>query len=186
MEMLKKSYWEGTGKHEELLTKLKKASPDWGYTGNGYLDCYIAFAHLYYDAYNNGGGNIKDCYKKDVKRYILPLFSDFDWHIFYNCQHAEMEEWGDRIIERVANEDIRYLIWQVDFNEQAQELRMHDPVICSAENAGSFEEKAEGWSSITFGDVRKRDEWVAQRRRLWSPEARKFAHDLSEKMDETP
>ena len=53
------SYWEGTGKHEKLSSKLDELLPTMGsianHKQNPKLERYRKMNNAYYDLYNNGG-----------------------------------------------------------------------------------------------------------------------------------
>jgi hypothetical protein len=55
------NYWEGTGKHENLSSKLDELLPVMGSVDNPEqspkLERYRKMNNAYYDLYNNGGGN---------------------------------------------------------------------------------------------------------------------------------
>lgn len=167
--MLKNCYWNNSGKHQECLDAINKLTPDIGYTGNSYLDAFLAAQHLYYDAYNNGGGNIEDCYLPAVRRYIHPLFPSFDAGVFIRCEHAAMEKAFDKIIELIASKDLRFRSWGVDVFEGIKYV-LYDP------DDGNY--KPCGEYSVIFGDILERDNWL-KARLSWGSEKNTVLVDCS-------
>ena len=61
------TYWNNNGKYQEWVDKINKTMPDMYDTDNKYMNVFIAFCNIYYDFYNNDGGNIEDgCYDDEV------------------------------------------------------------------------------------------------------------------------
>lgn len=153
-------YWSRDGRFEEDLERMESQMPDIGFTGNGYTDALIIACKLYYDAYNNGGCNIDEHYLTEAKRILTPLMPSFNISAFINCVEDKMEKEMDSIILLLRDKDLSFKNHYVIWNDDLQEIKI-------ATMEESVEKRPEGWCLVTFGDVRKRDEWIADRESLW-------------------
>ena len=52
------TYWNGSGKYQELTDDIEKLIPRQGAAGTPELDLFRISSNAYYDLYNNGGCNI--------------------------------------------------------------------------------------------------------------------------------
>lgn len=103
------TYWTKNGKYQEWVNKISETMPDMYNTDNKYMNVFIAFCNIYYDVYNNGGGNIEDgCYDNEV-RLIEDFigFENFRWSMC--CSDEEyLEEKANEIFEKLMNEDLSF------------------------------------------------------------------------------
>lgn len=61
------TYWNRNGKYQEWAEKVNKTKPRMYDTDNKYMNLFIAMNKIYYEIYNNSGGNIMDgCYKDEL------------------------------------------------------------------------------------------------------------------------
>lgn len=97
------TYWEGNGKYQEFVNSIK-GSPR-GYTNNPYLNLYHIACNLYYDVYNNNGGNITQCYLEDIKKYGMRKINR---NIFRITQVEKMEKAMDKIFKFLLDKDLSY------------------------------------------------------------------------------
>lgn len=57
---LAQSYWSDSGKHQNLYNELEELIPESGKSGDPIIELLRCGSNIYYDCYNNGGGNIKE------------------------------------------------------------------------------------------------------------------------------
>lgn len=168
----KDNFGYGTGEESVyLLTKTIKLTDDEAFAirfQDGNLnDCNTRksyrgnrLALLLYDAYNNGGCNIDEHYLTEAKRILTPLMPSFNISAFINCVEDKMEKEMDSIILLLRDKDLSFKNHYVIWNDDRQEIKI-------ATMEESVEKRPEGWCLVTFGDVRKRDEWIVDRESLW-------------------
>lgn len=147
------TYWEGHGKYEEQVKALNEAMPSIGYTDNVNMNLFIAMSHLYYDAYNNGGGNIEDCYTKDFHLYVEPVTPFVDLEDFAECRFSKMEKQMDRVLAYLKGKNISYTVYTVWDNYDEKKV-------------SRTKQTGPGWAPITFGSEEERDAWFSDRVRL--------------------
>lgn len=125
------NYWDNNGKYQEWVDKLSDTMPDMYDTDNYYMNVFIAFSNIYYDIYNNAGGNIEDgCY--DSQLDLLDNFlgsENFNWYqAKYN--HNYLEDKANEIFEKLMKQDLSFNdhgFWnewkerQISMNEQIGE-----------------------------------------------------------------
>lgn len=144
------TYWEGTGMYEEQVTVLNAAMPSIGYTDNVNMNLFIAMSHLYYDAYNNGGCNIEDCYDKDFHLYVEPVAPFVVLEDFAECRFSKMEKQMDKVLEYLKDKSISHTVYTVwdNFDEK---------------KVSQTEQTEPGWAAVTFGSEKERDVWLKAR-----------------------
>lgn len=73
--MIENTYWNSNGKHQAIADQLRKLVPGSGPADTPHGDLLRCVTNLYYDFYNNGGGNIVyGSYNDQVRR--VESFSD--------------------------------------------------------------------------------------------------------------
>lgn len=154
---MENTYWNECGKNQELLKKIEEITPNWGKTGNKYVDLFLVSSNLYYDVYNNGGGNIRDCYVDSIEKYIKPFADDIKG-INFNCtlntiiknlkNEEKLEKFMDNIIEFVSDKDLSY----------EQYLAYYD-----FDNKILSYQKQDGFSKISFGNKKDFEDWTSHR-----------------------
>lgn len=150
---MKNSYWNGTGRHQKVADKLGALTPDLGYTSSRWLNAFICLSKLYYDYYNNGGGNIEDCYMDEVSTYIMPLFPAFQVSAFVDGDEKKMEQQMDivlNILGRVSDADLQPKLCFVWFNDtnNLMTIQPFDGI-----------ENTPGWTRVSFGTEQSRQDW---------------------------
>lgn len=154
---MEKSYFNGTGYYQDIVSKLERLTPNIGYTSSKWLNVFICLGKLYHDYYNNGGGNIEDCYLRDVELYIRPLFPAFNVTPFIDGPEEAVERQMDivlNVLGRVSDNEFQTELFSLWFNDQ-DKLLSFDPV-----------SKADGlpeWHKVTFGSQKHQLDWCKQR-----------------------
>ena len=98
------TYWNNNGKHQEWVEKINDTMPSMYDTDNYYMNVFIAFSNIYYDIYNNGGGNIEDgCYDDSLR--MLDNFlglGNFNW---YQAAHDfdYLEDKANEVFEKLID-----------------------------------------------------------------------------------
>lgn len=151
--MSNNTYWEGKGIAQDKLDFLEAKMPSMGFTGNGYMDALIGISSLYYDRYNNGGGNILDgCYKEHIRK-VVKLLHELNITKFVNdAEYAE--DVVTQVVNTVYTHDYEYRVLYVIWNDSTKEYCYVD--------AFSFDTPA-GCTLMTFGDALERDTHRAAR-----------------------
>ncbi len=135
-------YWDDTGKYQKLANELDEKAPMFGYTSNTYVNLYLAMVHLYYDAYNNGGVNIADCYMPDLRNNVIPHLPNISAYPFIHCKYETMEQMMDQALEYIRDKDLSFPVYTVWFN--------HDRGLLSHVQPPA--DKLDGWAAVTFGE----------------------------------
>lgn len=148
---MEKKYWTENGTYQSICDELSCKMPDWGYTENPYLNLFIAISNLYYDLYNNGGGNVKDCYEKAYRKYIVPYFPNIFLEDFEPPQYARAEAAMDSVLLFLKDKNVSYEKFTCWFDSD-------QGLLCRTERTGS------SWSPITFGLKSELDEWIERRK----------------------
>ncbi len=150
-------YWNGDGMHQQLLERLEDLIPSLGYTASQPLNALIAAEHLYYDAHNNGGCNIRDCYMRDVNRYLKPYMHAFPVNAFVRQDSRRMEAAMDALIEKIGNESIEKL--------EAEEFCLW---LSNGQKLISITEPQDkrNWHCVTFGQPQMMREWAQNHKRI--------------------
>lgn len=159
---MEKTYWNSQGKFQKESDKISKLMPCWGKTNNPYLNLYLTASSLYYDVYNNGGGNIIDSYVKDIEQYIKPYANELKG-INFNCTintiiknlktEEKLEKFVDSVIEFVMYKDLSYDKYCAYFSNETEVI--------------SFEKK-EGLDEISFGNKEDFESWTGHRINVWN------------------
>ena len=156
------NYWNSEGKHQEEVNRLNGLMPNWGMTANPYMNLFIIASKIYYDVYNNRGGNLKDNYPKKIEEYLLPFANDLTSlrldvkmeTLIRNFKNKKkLEAFLDEVILYVMGKDLSYEKHSVFFDNDREELS---------------KEKKEGFSEITFGDVKEYESWILYRINNWN------------------
>lgn len=143
----KNTYWNDHGKYQKQADELGTLVPDFGYTDNADLNLFITISKLYHDAYNNGGGNIYDCYARDFERYVLPALPGIRLDAFTECNEDEIEDYVDRTLEYLAGKNLSCTVYTVFYN--------YDEMLMSLEK-----QNGPGWMPVTFGYEDDRKQWI--------------------------
>lgn len=151
------SYWGNNGKYQDELDKLESLKPDYGMTENKYMNLLITISSIYYDVYNNGGGNLRDCYPDRIEKYLVPFATELKTirlnvtlnTLIKNFKNDEkLEAFMDEIIMYLQDKDLDFKMYSVFFNHETEEL--------------SKVEK-EGFNRITFGLEDEYKDWIKVR-----------------------
>lgn len=135
------TYWNNNGKYQEWVDKINETMPDMYDTDNKHMNVFIAFCNIYYDVYNNGGGNIKDgCYDDEVKIIEDFIgFENFSWSMC--CSNEEyLEEKANEIFEKLMNEDLSFENHGFWNEWKERKISMN-------------KQEGENWSFITCGTI---------------------------------
>lgn len=148
MNSMRNTYWNEAGKHQAFVNALEDRCPGIGYTSNVYVNLFLAMSHLYYDAYNNGGCNIEDCYMRDFRHYVEPYLGDkvrLDPFI-YGLSNV-METMMDTAIEFIKDKYLDFPVYPCWVNHEKCALSFVDP-------GGAGDPMAygkAGWFEVSFG-----------------------------------
>lgn len=145
------SYWEGNGKHQALVTQLEEKMPSYGYTSNVFMNCFITMSHLYYDVFNNGAGNIEDCYAKDFERNVSPYLPSIDLNDFISCNDVRVEQHMDQALEYLKDKPMDFPVYTVWCNFDIHAVSRVSPI------------DNENWHPITFGMTEELERWFTGR-----------------------
>ena len=150
---MENSYWNGNGKHQELLKQFESKSPIIGYTHNVNMNLFITTSNLYYDYFNNGGGNVADVYMEHYERNIKPYLPEFDIDAFMYGP--------DEMVERAMDETLQYL------EGKSMDYQVHTVWLDFEKNSFSREKPIDNedskWRVITFGTKERMLEWCKNR-----------------------
>lgn len=146
---MENTYWNEQGKHQAFLAQAEDRYPSYGYTSNIYLNMLICMSHLYYDAYNNGGGNIKDCYRGDFWRYVTPYLSDIDIYDFIHCREAQMEQAMDKVLDYLQDKPLDFTVYTVWWSYKDRCLSLVEPTAPDGRE----------WGPVTFGIPEEKERW---------------------------
>lgn len=145
-----KTYWNNNGKYQQFVSETNKKMPNYGNTSNPYMNLYIDISKLYYDCYNNGGGNIVDCYMDKVER-IQERAKKIDITRLRNDEEY-LESITNKVMEYLLDKDLSYeKITYYFFHDKTDELYYHSRTF------------HENWDSITFGLKDEAEKWLAAR-----------------------
>lgn len=145
MNDFKKTYWNKNGKHQRFVDGLEHRTPGHGYTSNVYANIYLVMAHLYVDAYNNGGGNIQDCYAGDFRTRVEPYLGDkVKINAFITEDFSKMEAMMNTVIEFIKDKNLDFPIYSFWCNHEAQAISASKPV-------GELADKGY-WFEASFGE----------------------------------
>ena len=103
-----KTYWNHEGNYQEWVDKIEETTPSMYDTDNEYMNVFLAFSNIYYDIYNNGGGNIEDCYTDKVE--LIEEFlgvGRFDYDKAIDDKEY-LEEKANEVFERLMEQDLSF------------------------------------------------------------------------------
>ena len=161
---MKNTYWNESGKYQEKVNEIYNLMPSWGKTNNPYMNLFLTASKLYYDVYNNGGGNIRDCYVDDIEKYIKPYAEDVKCKkginfecalntIIKNLRNEEkLENFLDSVIEFISDKDLSYDKYIAYFDNERELISY---------------EKQEGFNEISFGNKEDFESWTGHRINSW-------------------
>ena len=161
---MENTYWNEEGKYQAEADRINDLMPSWGKTENKYMNLFLIASNIYYDIYNNGGGNIKDSLEEYVENYIKPFANEIkaiNFNVTLNTiyrnlkKEEKLERFMDEVVELVSDKDLSYTKYVVYFDNNKEKL--------------SFTEK-EGFSEISFGEKDQYDSWIDHRVNVWNYE----------------
>ena len=152
---MENTYWNGCGKHQDFLEQLEEKAPGHGFTSNVFMNLHLTMANLYYDAYNNGGGNIEECYARYYAQNVQPYLPDIRLEPFLNCDFPVMEQMMDRALEYLQDKPLDFPLYTVWLNGKGDEFSHIEPVFPEAQQ--------EGWRPVTFGMEDELNKWCSVR-----------------------
>lgn len=165
---MKNTYWNRAGEHQGFVDVLERRTPGHGYTSNVYANIYLVMAHLYYDAYNNGGGNIQDSYAKDFHSRVEPYLGDkVDINAFLNEDFSRMEDMMNAVIDFIKDKNLEFPLYSFWCNHDARMVSGYKPV-------GELAEQGY-WFEATFGEP----EEMAQFKKSWCSKYQDISADKS-------
>jgi hypothetical protein len=100
------TYWNNKGKYQEWADEISETMPDMCDTDNKNMNVFIAMTNLYYDIYNNGGGNIEDSYMLEVE-IIKRFLGSFDIEKAV-ANEEYLEGVTNTVFEKLMNEDLSF------------------------------------------------------------------------------
>lgn len=148
---MSKTYWNEHGAHQQDAAHLADLIPTVGFTGNGYLDCYIGMSRLYYDLYNNGGGNVADGCHNDAVKKVKRVIREFSVDKFL-CDEEYAESMMDKAVVIASTHDDDYCKYTVKIRDDTKEYWL-----------GASNDDPLNTLFVNFGDPLERDEYLAQR-----------------------
>lgn len=102
------TYWNGNGKYQEWVDKINETMPSMYNTDNKYMNVFIAMSNIYYEIYNNGGGNIVDgCYTDSLK-LIHRFIGKFNSRTAMN-DLKYLEEKTNEVFEKLMDKDLSFV-----------------------------------------------------------------------------
>lgn len=178
MYNINNTYWNHNGKYQRLVDGLSHRAPGHGYTSNVYVNIYLVMAHLYYDAYNNGGGNIQDSYAKDYHNRVEPYLGEkVDIKAFLDEKYEKMETTIDAVLEFIKDKNLDFPIYSFWCNHDMQAISNSEPV-------GELADKGY-WFGATFGEPeemnRYKETWCRKYKDLSGEFLRGAEHNGAEK-----
>lgn len=151
---MKSNYWNGNGKCQTEVDRLCDLMPSLGKTDNKYMNLFLIVNKLYYDVYNNGGGNIKNSLEDYVENYIKPFANEIkaiNFNVTLNTiyrnlkNEVKLEKFLDEVILLVSDKDLSYTKYVVYYDYNNEKL--------------SYSKK-EGFNEISFGERDQYDNWI--------------------------
>lgn len=101
------TYWNGNGKYQEWVSKTSKMMPSMYYTDNRYMNVFIAMNNIYYEIYNNGGGNIMDGCYKDALSIIHGFIGKFNSRTAMK-DFDYLEDKTNEVFEKLMDKDLSF------------------------------------------------------------------------------
>lgn len=99
-------YWNRQGKHQKWVDEIDETMPTMYYTDNKHMNIFIAMNNIYYDVYNNGGGNISDCYK-DALKLIQGFIGKFNSRTAIK-DFNYLEDKANEVFEKLMDKDLSF------------------------------------------------------------------------------
>ena len=100
-------YWNSQGKYQGWVNEIGKTMPSMYYTDNKYMNIFIAMNKVYYDIYNNGGGNLLDGVHKEALEYIREFVGRFNLKRAIK-EHDYLEERTNTVFEKLMDKDLSF------------------------------------------------------------------------------
>lgn len=104
---MKQIYWNQQGKYQDWVNEINKTMPDMYYTDNKYMNVFIAISNIYYDVYNNGGGNILDGCYKDALKFIQKFIGKFNSRTAIKDLDY-LEDKTNEVFEKLMDKDLHF------------------------------------------------------------------------------
>lgn len=119
-----KTYWNGNGEFQEEYNLLKKLVPPTGRAHTADGEAIRSISNIYYDLYNNGGGNLLECDEdgeyteiSDRTCEMINSIAKVCGKKFSNCDRLTLEniitdgdclkDWQKDVLERTVSLVIR-------------------------------------------------------------------------------
>lgn len=152
MQIENNIYWDGTGKYQGWVDTVSKTMPTYNKTDNEYMNVFISICKIYYEIYNNGGGNLYDgVYGEDIdiiNEYLSKLEPEahetFSWKQAID-EPEYLESKMNEIIETLLDKDLTFVNHGFWVNYDKRELSL-------------VEQKGEYWFYITYGTEANADD----------------------------
>lgn len=105
---VRNTYWSGNGKYQAWVNKIQSTMPDKYYTSNQYMNLFIAMCNIYYDIYNNGGGNLKSSpvFTKAIEK-LKQYIGRFDVRRMIK-EPMYLEEKTNKVFEKLMQQDLSF------------------------------------------------------------------------------
>lgn len=139
------TYWDGAGKYQSWADMVSETMPTYNKTDNEYMNVFISISKIYYEIYNNGGGNLYDGVYGDDIESINEFLSKQDQkrHESFSWKQAidepeYLESKMNEIIELLMDKDLHFVDHGFWVNYDKRELSL-------------VEIKGENWIYITYG-----------------------------------
>lgn len=101
------TYWNDNGKYQEWVNEVSETMPNMYDTDNKYMNIFIAMSNLYYEIYNNGGGNIADgCYSDELK-LIHKFIGKFNSRTAIKDEKY-LEDKTNKVFEKLMDKDLSF------------------------------------------------------------------------------
>jgi hypothetical protein len=101
-------YWNSQGKYQGWVNETGKTMPSMYYTDNKYMNIFIAMNKVYYDIYNNGGGNLLDGVHKEALEFIREFVGRFNLKRAIK-EHDYLEERTNAVFEKLMDKDLSFI-----------------------------------------------------------------------------
>lgn len=99
----KLSYWNNNGKYQKQTQQIKKDVPASGHAENVAVELYRCSANVYYEIYNNGGGNMGcDAYQSNDHEYGKN--SQLQHIASYGIDTSKIEDMVEKMVEEYERE----------------------------------------------------------------------------------
>ncbi len=120
-----RSYWNNKGKYQKEADTLAKLVPNSGEASDPKVDLFRRVQNLYYEIFNNGGGNLEgegndfEVVRLEHEGFKLPIVSRMvveqnkvdenyeligDPHQYFEQAQVEMDNVMDKVIEQITGE----------------------------------------------------------------------------------